>query len=387
MTFRLVRVRGIPISIHASWLVVYALLTWTLAVGYFPQALPDQPTLAYWVHGLVAALLLFVSVLLHELSHSFVAVAHGMSVRGITLHVFGGVSELGEEPPTARAEFLIAVVGPLTSLGLAGVLWAVGRAGFVPVGSPEAIVDYLVVFNLAIGLFNLIPGFPLDGGRLLRAALWRWTGQLGRATETASQVGAGFALALMILGVFRIFGGAVVGGMWMILIGMFLRGAAEASRVQVTLREALGSLTVRDVMTPHVIAVRLDETIADLVDRFWLHHVASFPVIDVPAANGRVRGIVSVRQVSDVQRDLWPTTTVESVMRPLTDDFVVAQGDRAYSALEKASRNGLGRLVVLESGRLVGYLSITDLMHVLALRPGGAEARRRADQRRLRPAA
>ncbi|MBI2203590.1 MAG: site-2 protease family protein [Candidatus Rokubacteria bacterium] len=387
MTFRVVSVRGIPISIHPSWLVVYALLTWMLAVGYFPQALPDQPALAYWVHGLVAALLLFVSVLLHELSHSFVALAHGMSVRGITLHVFGGVSELGEEPPSARAEFVIAIVGPLTSLGLAGVLWAVGRAGFVPAGSPEAVVDYLVVFNLAVGLFNLIPGFPLDGGRLLRAALWRWTGQLGRATETASQVGAGFALALMIVGVFRIFGGAVVAGLWMILIGMFLRGAAEASRVQVTLREALGSLAVRDVMTAQVITVRPDETIAELADRFWTHHVASFPVMGAPAADGRVRGIVSVRQVSDVPRDLWPTTAVESLMRPLTDDLVVAQGDSAYRAFEKASRNGFGRLVVLESGRLAGYLSITDLTHVLALRPGGVAAKRGADRRRLRPAA
>ena len=192
---RVFSVAGIPIRIHASWLVVYALITWTLAVGYFPRVLPEVSTLGAWLSGLVAALLLFVSVLLHELSHSFVARAQGLEVRGITLHVFGGVSQLEGEPRNPRTELLVAGVGPLASFAIAGVLWAVRASGLVPAGPPEAIVSYLAVVNVALGVFNLVPGFPLDGGRLLRAAVWRWTGDLGRATYAASRVGTGVAVA------------------------------------------------------------------------------------------------------------------------------------------------------------------------------------------------
>ncbi|HEU5322942.1 MAG TPA: site-2 protease family protein, partial [Methylomirabilota bacterium] len=199
-TVQIARVAGIPIAIHASWLLVYLLITWTLAVGYFPRALPNLTATTYWVNGLVAALLLFVSVLLHELSHAVVAMAHGLRVRGITLHIFGGVSSLEDEPPGPGAEFQIAVVGPLTSFGIAAALTAVDVAGVVPDGGAAAIVGYLVFVNVAVGLFNLIPGFPLDGGRLLRAALWKWQGTLGRATYLASQVGSGVAFALIALG-------------------------------------------------------------------------------------------------------------------------------------------------------------------------------------------
>jgi len=190
---RVLTIRGIPINVHVSWLVIYGLITWTLAVGYFPRALPDLPAAAYWANGLLAAFLLFVSVLLHELSHSFVAMAHGLSVRGITLHVFGGVSHLEDEPPSPRAEFLIAVVGPVTSFAIAAVLWAISASGLVKPAWAHAVVSYLVLVNFAVGIFNLVPGFPLDGGRILRAALWKWKGTLGQATYMASRVGLGFA--------------------------------------------------------------------------------------------------------------------------------------------------------------------------------------------------
>jgi Zn-dependent protease len=179
---RVVTIRGIPVNVHVSWLVIYGLITWTLAVGYFPRTLPNLPPVAYWANGLLAAFLLFVSVLLHELSHSLVAIAHGLSVRGITLHVFGGVSHLEDEPPTPRAEFLIAVVGPITSFAIAAVLWAINAAGLVRPAWAQAVVAYLVLVNVVVGIFNLVPGFPLDGGRLLRAALWKWKGTLGQAT-------------------------------------------------------------------------------------------------------------------------------------------------------------------------------------------------------------
>jgi Zn-dependent protease len=354
---------GIPIYVHPSWLAVYGLLTWTLAVGYFPRAMPGVGAGAYWLSGLVAALLLFVSVLVHELAHAFVARRHGMRVRGITLHIFGGVSALDDEPPTPRAEFLIAAVGPATSFLIAGVLAAVTAGGMVPAGMPAAIVQYLVGINVAVGVFNLVPGFPLDGGRLLRAALWHWKGTLPRATYIASRVGAAFAFALMALGGLQVLAGGLVGGLWLIFIGLFLRAGADAGYAQVALREALGGLIVRDVMSRNVVTIAADASVTDLVALFWTHHFTSFPVI----ADGRVAGIAVVHDVRDVAPERRDDTRVREIMRPLGDSLIVAQIDSLVRALEAASSNGLGRLAVLESGRLVGYLSLKDITHVLVL--------------------
>ncbi|HZP35793.1 MAG TPA: site-2 protease family protein [Methylomirabilota bacterium] len=363
-TVRVLAIRGIPIKVHASWLVVYGLITWTLAVGYFPNVLPDRPVAAYWANGLLAALLLFVSVLLHELSHSFVAIAHGLSVRGITLHVFGGVSHLEDEPPTPRAEFLIAVVGPITSFAVAAVLWAADAGGLVRPAWAQAVVAYLVLVNVVVGIFNLVPGFPLDGGRVLRAIVWKWTGTLPRATYLASRVGVGFAFGLMALGMLQIFGGEVLGGVWFIIIGMFLRGAADASYSQMALRDALSRLRVRDIMTRDVVTVPIDATVAQLADAFWAHHVTSFPVVD----GAGVRGIASVQQVHAVPPEERTQRRVSEIMKPVTDDLVIDPDDPVFDALGKATRNEVGRLAVLSDSRLVGYLSLKDITHVLALR-------------------
>lgn len=371
-TVRVFTIRGIPINVHVSWLVIYGLITWTLAVGYFPRALPDLPATAYWANGLLAAFLLFVSVLLHELSHAFVAMAHGLSVRGITLHVFGGVSHLEDEPPSPRAEFLIAMMGPVTSFAIAAVLWAINASGLVQPAWAQAVVSYLVLVNVAVGIFNLVPGFPLDGGRILRAALWKWKGALGQATYMASRVGVGFAFALMALGFLQILNGSVIGGFWFILIGMFLRGAADASYSQMALREALVRVPVRDIMARQVVTVPLEATVAQLADAFWSHHVTSFPVVD----GGTVRGIASVQQVHGVPAEQRMERRVSELMRPLADDLVIGPDDSVFDALGKASRNKVGRLAVLKDSRLVGYLSLKDITHVLALRglPDGARS-------------
>jgi CBS domain-containing protein len=242
------------------------------------------------------------------------------------------------------------------------------------------VVAYLVLVNFAVGVFNLVPGFPLDGGRLLRAALWKWKGALGPATYIASRVGAGFAFALMALGLLQIFGGDVIGGFWFILIGMFLRTAADASYSQTALREALAHLPVRDVMAREVVTVPLEATVAQLADAFWSHHVTSFPVVD----GGTVRGIASVQQVHAVPTEQRTQRRVGEIMRPLTDDLVVGPDDSVFDALGKATRNQVGRLAVLRDSRLVGYLSLKDITHVLALRglPAGASSGARGPGRR-----
>jgi Zn-dependent protease/CBS domain-containing protein len=369
-TVRLFTIGGIPIFVHASWLAIYVLITWTLAVGYFPRVLPELGQAAYWMHGLVAALLLFVSVLVHELAHSVVATAHGLSVRVITLHVFGGVSHLEDEAPTPRAEALIAVAGPLASFAIAAVLWGVRAGGLANGGSTGAIAGYLFTVNVLVGVFNLIPGFPLDGGRLLRALLWHWKGSLPRATYLASRVGVGFALALMALGVAQMFAGAFVSGMWLVLIGLFLQNAANASYAQIGLREALDRLPVREIMARDVVVVGPDDTVATLVDRFWDHHVASFPVVE----GDRVVGIAGIAALQRVPREQWPLLRVRDIMRPLDETLTVRPTDTAFRALERASANGLGRLAVVDADRLVGYLSMQDITHVLALRGLGQDA-------------
>jgi Zn-dependent protease len=362
-TLRIGSIAGIPIEIHASWLLVYALITWSLAVGYFPGVIEDLPPLAYWVSGFVAALLLFVSVLAHELSHAFVARAHGVAVRGITLHVFGGVSHLEGESPSPRAEFLIAIVGPLTSFAVAAGVWAIRASGVLgPV--PSAIATYLLFVNVAVGVFNLLPGFPLDGGRVLRAALWHWKGTLEQATTAAARVGTFVALGLMAVGILQIFGGNILGGFWLILIGLFLRGAAEASSAHVSLTASLGRLRVRDVMSAPVVTVPPDVTIARLAEDLWAHRFTSFPVVD----DGRIHGIITLDDVRGVARERWDATRVADAMHAMSEELAVQSGEAAMAALQKAARNGVGRLAVVDDGRLVGYVSLKDITHAVTLK-------------------
>jgi Zn-dependent protease len=359
----LFRIRGIPVRVQASWLFVYGLISWSLSVGYFPRVLPDVPVLTHWATGFLAALLLFVSVFLHELSHTLVARHHGVGVSAITLHIFGGVSELQDEPPSPATEFWIAIVGPATSFVLAAV--AAVAASLVPGGSvPAAVLGYLIVVNALVGIFNLVPGFPLDGGRVLRAALWRMKGDLRRATEIASRVGTSVAVLLMALGAVRAFTGDFLGGVWFVLIGLFLRQASTGSYRQLVVRRMLEPVRVRDVMTREVITLDPGMPLTRAVDDFfWRHHVSSFPV----ATDGRLLGILSLRRFAELPRERWAATTVGDVMTPLGPALTAAPGDDLWTTFQKLSSNGLGRIAVLDGTRLVGYLSTKDVMHVLAV--------------------
>ncbi len=362
-TVTLFRVRGIPVQIHASWLAIYGLIAWSLAVGYFPHVLPALPAATHWLSALLAALLLFVSVFLHELSHSLVAIRHGIPVASITLHVFGGVSRLEREPDRPGAEFLIAIVGPLTSFAVAGAV-ALLRLALDPGAVAGAIMQYLTLVNLVVGVFNLVPGFPLDGGRLLRAALWRLRGDLAGATRTASRAGEAFGWLLIGLGIWRALGGEFLGGLWFVVIGLFLRQAAASSYQHLVIQRALGPRTVGDVMTRRVVHVPPDLPVAALADDvFWRHHVSSFPVVD----GARVVGIVSIHDLGRVPRQDWGATTVRAAMRPLDPALVAAPADSLWEAFQKVTANGVGRLAVVERDRLVGYLSVKDVLHVLAV--------------------
>jgi len=351
-----VTVFGIPIGVNAGFLVIYAILAWSLAVGYFPDRLPGLDPLAYWANGLLAALLLFVCVLLHELAHSLMALRNGLAVRGITLHVLGGVSQLAGEPPTPVAESVISIAGPLASFAIAAALWGVGTTGLLGPTWAGAIVTYLVLVNVAIGLFNLIPGFPLDGGRIVRAVAWWWTGNFARATVIASRTGRTVAFALIGLGIVQTVAGALINGLWLAFIGVFLHRAASISLA--TADRSTSARTVADVMTRDVVTVPSTATLADVVEQFWRHHVTSFPVLE----GATVVGVVSVHDIGTVAGARWEHTAVADAMRSLDDRLTIGPGASAADALHKAMTNRLGRLVVLDGRRLVGYLSIKDLM-------------------------
>ena len=372
------RALGIPIRVHPSWFLVFLFVTWSLATGYLPEALPGLSDSRYWGMGAVAAVLLFVSVLLHELGHSYVAQRYRIPIGQITLFLFGGVAHMRAEPPSPKAEFLIAIAGPVVSfalgacaLGLAAASewWPApsGGQGFAVLGG------LLGVVNVQLGLFNLIPGFPLDGGRALRAGLWAWGHDFQAATSRAALFGLGFGLLLAGLGG-ALLGGAIVGlsdastagnGGWLIFIGAFLFGAAWSTRKQVALRVALSRTVVKDVMVRAVVTLSRDLTLHAAVEQFFVAYgYGGFPVVD----EGRVIGLITVEDVQAVAQGLWSWRTVGDVMRPASPELFLSPDASMMQAMERMLRTGHDRLVVIEDGRPVGLITRSAVARFLQLR-------------------
>jgi Zn-dependent protease/predicted transcriptional regulator len=364
------RILGIPIRVHASWFLIFAFVTWSLATGYLPDMLPGLSDAHYWGMAGVAALLLFVSVLLHELGHSYVALRYRIPIRQITLFIFGGVAQMNREPPGPRAEFLIAIAGPLVSFALGGVL--LGFAALANVGQGLIALGMLLgSVNLQLGLFNLIPGFPLDGGRVLRAGLWAWSGDFHQATRHASLAGQGFGVALAVLGGVFLLGAAMgfmpgplaANGGWIILIGVFLFAAARGSRRQAALRAALSNVSAGDVMIRDVETVEPDLSVEEAVSRFMERGYEGFPVVK----DGRFIGMISVQNVRQLPQTLWPWRRVSDIMQPRTEAMEIASDAPAITALEQMMREGETCLAVLQEGRLVGLITRAGISRFLQL--------------------
>jgi Zn-dependent protease/CBS domain-containing protein len=364
--YRLARLFGIRIVVDPAWLFIFALVVWSLATGYFPSSPAAITGARAWLLGVIAALLLFASVLIHELSHALLARRAGIQVPRIRLFLFGGVSEMASEPRDPRAELRIAAAGPLTSLGLSLLFFLLAHAGaeFLP-ASGTVLVDYLAAINLALGVFNLLPGFPLDGGRILRAWLWARGGNLLRATRAAGRAGTFLGYGLMGLGAFELFQGSVIGGIWMVLIGMFLDQAAVASYKTMLLRDVLSGVRVRELMTQPVISVPDHASLEELVsDYFYRHPHGSLPV----ATGDHLAGMVSLDQVKTVPREEWNRTPVRQVMTPVSGLRPLAPDDDCVAALERMIREDVGRLPVVVEGRLAGILSRRDVMRLFQIR-------------------
>ncbi len=364
--FRLFTVRGIPISIDLSWLLIVALLTMTLASMY-EQAIPDLATGSYWLLGLATAVAFFVCIVLHELGHALTAKRLGIPLRGITLFLFGGVSEMEGEPRSARDEFLMAIAGPAVSLVLAVLFYVLAAVGFNAgwALATIAFLGYLAWINIAVLIFNMVPAFPLDGGRVLRSALWAGTGNLRRATWWASLLGQGFAWLLIFGGVLMFFSRDWFGGLWLVLIGIFLNNAANASYQQVVIRQALRGEPIRRFMNANPVVVSPDLDLHHWVeDDVYRYHYKTFPVV----ADGRLEGVITTSALAGIPRGEWPQRTVGEVMRRDYRRVAIAPDADALTALEKMQRTGATRLLVMEGDRLVGIVSLKDMLRFLQLK-------------------
>ncbi len=361
---RLGHILGIPIGVNYTWFIALLVITWSMARSYYPTRLSGFPASTYWMMGLISALLLFASVVLHELGHAVAARRYAIRTRSITLFLFGGVAQIAKDPPTPAAELLVAVAGPLVSLALGGVFAA---AHPLAAGSAlGAIIAYLAWVNTGLAGFNLIPGFPLDGGRMLRALVWRVTGSLERATLIASRAGQLVAVVLIAAGVLGAFAGSVTLGLWLILLGWFMDTGAQASYQQVLMREALGRVRVGDIMTREVHTVDPGVTLDQLVSDYFLPHKhGGFPVM----WGDRLLGIITLHDVKDIPRARRATTTVREAMTPLSRLRTVRPSASAYDAFARMAHDRIGRLLVIDSeGTLVGILTRSDLLHVMRVR-------------------
>ena len=384
-SFRIGKIAGIEIDINVSWIIILVLLTVSLAVGWFPQLYPRWSTASYWVTGFIASLLLFVSVLLHELAHSLVARRRGLPVKSITLFVFGGVSNIEREPTSPGVEFQMAIVGPLTSLviGIACFLLQLPLRGS---NSPlEGILFYLAVTNVLLGLFNLIPGFPLDGGRVLHSIIWKITGSLRQATRVATVTGQVIAYLFIFGGIWLLFTGYFLDGIWLGFIGWFLLSAAQSANSQAMLTSMLKGVTVGEVMNPHPATVPADISLQQLVDAYFLPGGLKYALV---MQGDKLVGLITLGDIRHIPRERWASLPVSQVMIPLSRLHVVSPQQSLNDVLPLMNDHDVNQLPVVQDGTLVGILSRDAIIRYLEVRRGlGVDTPKRDAQQQFPNAA
>ena len=363
---KLFKIFNFEVKLDPTWFIIALLVAWSLASGLFPALYEDLSPATYWIMGIAGAVFLFGSVIAHELTHSLVARRFGLEMRGITLFIFGGVAEMGEEPPSSKAELHMALAGPLISvllgffffliLSLGGEIWP------LPL---EGVLRYLVWINWVLAIFNLVPAFPLDGGRVLRSIIWSKKKDLRKATKIASRIGAGFGLLLSILGVLYFFMGAFIGGVWWLLIGLFLRNAAKMGYQQVLVRESISGKTVSSFMNPNPVTVPPGITVMELVKEYiYRYHYKMFPVVE----DETVLGCIHTEKVKNIDQNRWDSITVEEVAQSCSGENTVSPDMDASKLLVTMQQKNKSRMMVVDEGRLVGIISLKDMLRYISLK-------------------
>jgi len=361
-TINLGKIFGIQIRIDYSWFIIFLLITWSLGSHYFPYYYPGWQSLTYWIVALSTCLIFFACVLAHELSHSLVSKAHGTPVRDITLFIFGGVAQIVSEPEKPGKEFLMAFAGPLVSIAIAILFRFVVFVIRSPLHPISALAYWLSRINLILAIFNLVPGFPLDGGRLLRAVVWKITGNFRKATRVASGAGQFVAFLLIFFGMFMFFTGRFFNGIWFVFIGWFLNNAAERSYRLVALKDTMRGVTVEEAMVKECYGVEGGTTLEQLIYEHIIREgYRCLPVIE----NGRVIGLVTIHQVKEVPHHTWSSTTVKEVMIPLDKTKAVKPSDPLFSVFETMTQEDISQLPVVQNGELVGIIGRDSILNFI----------------------
>lgn len=358
---------GFQVRLDISWTFLAVLITWSLARGFFPFYYEGLSSATYWWMGAAGAAGLFGSIVFHEFFHSVIARKRGLPMKGITLFIFGGVAEMSDEPRNPETEFSMAIAGPLSSIVLAGLLYSVFMAGkswgwITPV---QGVINYLAIINLVLAGFNLLPAFPLDGGRVLRSALWRWKGDIRWATRISSSIGGAFGIGLIVIGVMSILTGNLIGGIWWLLIGVFMRNASQMSYQQVLARKALAGSKVERFMERDPVTVPPSATIENLVEDYvYKYHFKMFPVAD----NGRLSGCITTKEIKNIPRHEWNSKTVADVVKTCAANNTIGPNADAVDAMKTMNSTGNSRLLVVEGDRLVGIITLKDILRFLAVK-------------------
>lgn len=366
---------GFEVKIDLSWLILAILIIWTLASGVFPAQVANLSPRVYLVMGLIGLVGLLFSIVVHEMSHSLVARHFGLPIHTITLFLFGGVAQMEEEPATAKVEFLMAIAGPLMSFLLAIVFFAVYALGVhADLPAPiNAVIGYLATINMLLGVFNLLPAFPLDGGRVLRALLWGWKKNMDWATRVASGIGAGFGWLLVALGFLSFAQGNFVNGIWWVLIGFFLKNAADSGYQMLLLQQFLEGRSVQDFMKTQPMVVPAETPIQDLLNRYiYKYQIPEFPVMD----HGHLVGVAGVNEIRALPQQEWETHPVGEIARKTSDANAVDLHDSANRAFTRMNQTGNSTLMVTDQGELAGIISAQDILRAFALKMDLVRGRR-----------
>jgi Zn-dependent protease len=363
-SWRIGRIFGIDINIDSSWLVIFVLFSWVLSTTYYPQQFPDWSRILFWLIGTITSLLIFVSVLVHELAHSLVAISQGEKVRSITLFLFGGVAQITQEPKKPLRELTMALVGPLASLALALIFFILT---FVLKGMSEpirALMSYLSFINLLLAIFNLLPGFPMDGGRVLRAIIWEVTGNLRKATRVASLTGQGFAFFLIFIGILQIFRANLM-GLWLIFIGWFLHSAAVRGYNQVMVESLLKGVRAEELMSRDFETVTADLPVQSLVDD---HILKKKERVFLVAERGSLKGIVCLEDVKATPKEDWPKIRVGDIMTPKEKLEAVSPDTDGRKILTSITSKDIHQVPVMEGEKIAGIICRNDILRFIQLR-------------------
>ncbi|MFO7888220.1 MAG: site-2 protease family protein [Eubacteriales bacterium] len=360
----LFRIKDIEVKLHISWIIIFALISFSMATGYLPMNYPEVQPYIYWLFGAGIAILMLLSILLHELSHSLVSKKLGVDVKTITLFIFGGIAQMDNEPDSPIKELKIAIAGPLMSIFLFLFFLALSYLiGFF--SSSEILIGsiaYISTINLILALFNLIPAFPMDGGRVLRSIIWKVKGDLTFATKIASSMGDMFGYFLIFLGLYWAFTGNIVNGIWFVFIGWFIKNLSESSYQNMLMSDMFNKIHIREFMTKDVVTIERSISVEKVIkEYFYRYKYNSFPVVQ----GQDIKGIINIERLKDVDRDRRAQTPVGEIALPIEDKYTVNPKCSVKIAMDKIFSNDIGRVLVIEEEKLLGIISRTDILNYI----------------------